>query len=84
MTNPNPAGINIDKLKSASDPTYGSYSPNDESITALSTPGTIEDPATATPNNTDWNKFGFVIVGNKFLLKKNKLNPKIAAIIMYI
>ena len=27
--------------------------PKDDKITALSTPGTIEDPATATPNNTD-------------------------------
>ena len=84
ITSPKPAGIKIDKLKSASELTYSSYNPNDDNITALSTPGTIEDPATATPNITDWNKLGFVTGGNKFLLKKNTLNPKIAAIMIYM
>ena len=54
---PTAAGNKTDKLKSAIEPTYNSYNPNDDNITALSTPGTIEEPATATPNNTDWNKF---------------------------
>ena len=65
--NPSPtaAGNKTDKLKSAIEPTYNSYNPNDDNITALSTPGTIEEPATATPNNTDWNKIESVITGNK-------------------
>ena len=84
ITNPNPAGIRIGKWKLANEPTYNSYSPKDDSITALSTPGTIDEPATATPNNTDWNKFGSVITGNKFLFKKNTLNPIIAEIAITI
>ena len=78
-TNPIPAGIKTEKFKLAIELTYSSYSPRDDKITALSTPGTIDDPATATPKNTDCTKFGSVIVGNKFPLKKNKLNPAIAA-----
>ena len=67
--NPIPAGNKTDKLKSAKELTYNSYNPNEDNITALSTPGTIEEPATATPNSIDWKKFGLVIVGNKSLLK---------------
>ena len=52
-TNPKPAGIKTDRLKSAIEPTYNSYNPKEDSITALSTPGTIEEPATATPKITD-------------------------------
>ena len=66
---PIPAGIKTEKFKLAIELTYNSYRPRDDNITALSTPGTIDDPATATPNKIDWNKFGSVIVGNKSLLK---------------
>ena len=66
---PTPAGINIAKLSSATDSTYSSYKPKDDKIAALSTPGTIEEPATATPKITDWNKLGSVTTGNKFALK---------------
>ena len=82
IPSPNPAGIKTDKSKVASDFTYNSYNPNEDNITALSTPGTIEEPATATPKRTDWNKFGFVICGNKFLLKLNKQSPNIADVII--
>ena len=82
-TSPTPAGIKIAKLNSAKEFTYNSYNPNEDKITALSTPGTIDDPATAIPNSTDWNKFGSVIVGNKFLLKKNTANPATAASPIY-
>ena len=75
ITKPTPAGIKTDKLKFAIDSTYSSYNPKEDNITALSTPGIIEEPATAIPNNIDWNIFGFVISGNNPLLKKNKLNP---------
>ena len=80
ITNPTPAGIKIDRLKLAKELTYSSYNPKVDNITALSTPGTIDDPATATPNNTDCNKLGFVITGNKSLLTENKAIPTSAEI----
>ena len=56
MPNPTPAGISIAKSKFATELTYNSYSPSVDKITALSTPGTIDEPATAIPRNTDCNK----------------------------
>ena len=53
IISPNPAGINTPKSKLARELTYTSYNPNEDNITALSIPGTIEEPATAIPNNTD-------------------------------
>ncbi len=61
ISKPNPAGINTLKFKFASELTYSSYKPNVDNITALSTPGTIDEAATATPNNTDCKKLGFFI-----------------------
>ena len=78
-TSPNPAGIKTAKLKLARELTYSSYKPRADNITALSTPGTIEEPATATPKNTDCMIFGSVTTGNRFLLKENKANPAKAA-----
>jgi len=84
ITSPTPAGIRIERLKLAKELTYNSYRPKVDKITALSTPGTIDDPATAIPNITDWNKLGSVTGGNKLLLKENTLKPKIAAITITI
>ena len=80
ITRPNPAGINTPKLKLANELTYNSYNPNEDKITALSTPGIIEDPATATPSIIDCIKFGFSICGNAPLFSENNSNPAIADI----
>lgn len=53
IAKPKPAGINILNSKFAIELTYNSYNPSEDKITALSTPGIIEEPATATPKSTD-------------------------------
>lgn len=49
ITSPIPAGISIVKLISAIADKYTSYNPKADKIAALSTPGIIVEPATATP-----------------------------------
>ncbi len=76
---PTPAGIKIEKSKLATELTYSSYNPNVDKITALSTPGTIDEPATATPKNTDCNRFGSVTCGNALPFTVNSKVPNKAA-----
>ena len=82
IINPKPAGIRIERSKLAKELTYNSYNPRVDKITALSTPGTIDDPATVIPSIIDWNKFGLVIGRNRLLLKENILKPRIVVIII--